>query len=138
MQAIFGRGAGSATNIEFWNQPERTGWLMKQGEYIKTWRRRWFVLKEGHIFWFKYSVVTRESVPRGVIPLRSCQSIKGAEDTLNKPCSFEVTTTILDRMFFIADTDKEKEDWINAIGRAIVSSSQSILQNDHPDYTTKS
>lgn len=27
-------------------------------------------------------------------------------------------------MFFIADTDKEKEDWINAIGRAIVKHSR--------------
>ncbi len=23
------------------------------GEYFKTWRRRWFVLKQGRIFWFK-------------------------------------------------------------------------------------
>ena len=23
------------------------------GEYIKTWRRRWFILKQGKIFWFK-------------------------------------------------------------------------------------
>ena len=29
--------------VEYWANPERTGWLTKQGEYIKTWRRRWFV-----------------------------------------------------------------------------------------------
>jgi hypothetical protein len=39
--------------VEFWTAPEREGWLMKQGEHIKTWRRRWFVLKQGRIFWFK-------------------------------------------------------------------------------------
>merc|ERR1712176_1613034 len=39
--------------VEFWHSPERCGWLMKQGEYIKTWRRRWFILKQGKIFWFK-------------------------------------------------------------------------------------
>jgi hypothetical protein len=39
--------------VEFWRQPERSGWLMKQGEFVKTWRRRWFILKDGKIFWFK-------------------------------------------------------------------------------------
>ena len=34
-----------------------------------------------------------------------CLSIKGAEDILNKPHAFEVSTTD-DSMFFIADTDK--------------------------------
>ncbi len=28
------------------------------GEYIKTWRRRWFVLKQGKIFWFKSDIIT--------------------------------------------------------------------------------
>ncbi|CBI15976.3 unnamed protein product, partial [Vitis vinifera] len=26
--------------VDFWSTPERAGWLTKQGEYIKTWRRR--------------------------------------------------------------------------------------------------
>nr|GFA10677.1 hypothetical protein [Tanacetum cinerariifolium] len=97
-------------NIEFWTNPERTGFLTKQGEYIKTWRRRYFVLKQGHIFWFKESTVTRGSNPRGVIPVGSCLTVK-------------------------ADSEKEKEDWINSIGRAIVQCSRShgneVLDYDH-------
>lgn len=124
-----------AGNVEYWHSPERAGWLMKQGEYIKTWRRRWFVLKQGKLFWFKSDVVTPDSVPRGVIEVHRCLSIKGAEDTINKPHSFELSTTT-DNMFFIADTEKEKEDWINAVGRAIVRHSKSLLENDQGDYTT--
>ena len=37
--------------------------------------------------------------------VRRCLSIKGAEDLLNKPHAFEISTTD-DSMFFIADTDK--------------------------------
>eukprot|EP00879_Flechtneria_rotunda_P002920 GHRR01003137.1.p2 GENE.GHRR01003137.1~~GHRR01003137.1.p2 ORF type:complete len:138 (+),score=32.07 GHRR01003137.1:206-619(+) len=122
-------------DVEFWHNPERAGWLMKQGEYIKTWRRRWFVLKQGKIFWFKSDVVTPDSVPRGVIEVRKCLSIKGAEDAINKPHAFEISTTDCN-MFFIADSDKEKEDWINAVGRAIVKHSRSLLDNDQADYTT--
>ena len=116
------------------------------------------------------------------LQVNRCLSIKGAEDILNKPHAFEVSTTD-DSMFFIADTDKvgttyaalllhfmvshlhslscvrskkeavcakdrtvarasrvcsrsyqlsmcclccdqEKEDWINAVGRAIVRHSK--------------
>lgn len=28
------------------------------GEYVKTWRRRWFVLKDGRMFWFLTDNVT--------------------------------------------------------------------------------
>ena len=63
---------------------EHTDWLTKQGRYIKMWRCRWFVLKQGKLFWFKDSAVTRASrphslVPRVVVPHR----VKGAEDALN-------------------------------------------------------
>lgn len=34
-----------------------------------------------------------------------CLSIKGAEDTINKPFAFEIST-IDDSMFFIADSEK--------------------------------
>ncbi|KAL0452744.1 UNVERIFIED_CONTAM: Pleckstrin homology domain-containing protein 1 [Sesamum latifolium] len=63
--------------VEFWGIPERAGWLTKQGEYIKTWRRRWFVLKQGKLFWFKESTVTRASIPRGVIPVANMPHRQG-------------------------------------------------------------
>ena len=74
-------------------------------------------------------------MPRGVIEVRKCLSIKGAEDAINKPHAFEVSTTD-DSMFFVADSDKDKEDWINAVGRAIVKHSRSLLEHDTADYTT--
>jgi len=42
--------------------------------------------------------------------VRRCLSIKGAEDLLNKPHAFEISTTD-DSMFFIADTDKARAPW---------------------------
>ena len=32
---------------------------------------------------------------------------------------------------------QEKEDWINAVGRAIVKHSRSLLDNDQADYTNQ-
>jgi hypothetical protein len=121
-------------DVDFWSSPERSGWLTKQGDYIKTWRRRWFVLKQGKLFWFKdSSSVTRDSVPRGVIPVGRCLTVKGAEDVINKPFAFELATVNY-TMYFVADTEKDKEDWINSIGRSIVQHSRSVTDSEVVDY----
>ncbi len=39
----------TADQVEFWRAPEKAGWMQSQGEHIKTWRRRWFVLKQVRI-----------------------------------------------------------------------------------------
>lgn len=122
--------------IDFWSNPERAGWLTKQGEYIKTWRRRWFVLKRGKLLWFKDSYITRASNPRGVIPLAACLTVKGAEDVLNKQFAFELSTN-RETMYFIADSEKEKEEWINSVGRSIVQHSRSVTDSEVVDYDSK-
>jgi len=123
------------TGIQFWSNPERSGWLTKQGDYIKTWRRRWFVLKQGKLFWFKEpsAATSPTSVPRGVISVSTCLTVKGAEDVLHKASAFELSTPQT-TMFFIADNDKDKEDWINSIGRAIVLGSRSHAASEVIDY----
>ncbi|XP_057536354.1 pleckstrin homology domain-containing protein 1-like [Amaranthus tricolor] len=142
MDAIL-RAIGSGPNpedysgIDFWSNPERVGWLTKQGEYIKTWRRRWFVLKQGKLLWFKESTITRTSVPRGVIHVSRCLTVKGAEDSINKPSAFEISTSDGSTMYFIADSDKEKEEWINSIGRCIVQNSRSVTDSEVVDYDNR-
>ena len=98
-----------------------------------TLNNSWFILKDGKIFWFKTDAVGPASVPRGVIDVNRCLSVKGAEDALGRPHAFEVSTPD-DAMFFIADTDRDKEYWINAVGRAIVRHSKSLLEDDAADY----
>ena len=44
-------------------------------------------------------------MPRGIIEVSQCLSIKGAEDTINRPHAFEISTADAS-MFFIADSDK--------------------------------
>ncbi|XP_044482085.1 pleckstrin homology domain-containing protein 1-like [Mangifera indica] len=89
---------------ELWSNPERSGWLTKQGDYIK----------QGKLFWFKdFSNVTHASTPRGVIPVGTCLTVKGAEDIVNKPYSFELSTGEY-TMYFIAVSERAKEEWINA------------------------
>ena len=68
------------------------------------------------------------AVPRGVIDISRCLSVKGAEDVINRAHAFELSTDS-ETMFFVADSDKEKEEWINAIGRAIVRHSKRYVRH---------
>jgi len=42
-----------------------------------------------------------------------------------------------DTMYFIADSEKEKEDWINSIGRSIVQHSRSVTDREIVDYDSQ-
>jgi hypothetical protein len=78
----------------------------------------------------------QNSKPRGVILVGNCLTVKGAEDVLNKQFAFELSTS-KETMYFIADTDKEKEDWINSIGRSIVRHSNSVTDEEILDYDSR-
>lgn len=92
------------------------------------------MLKDGHLFWFLGDFVSQGVVPRGVIKIGRCVSIKGAEEVLNKPYSFEISTADA-IMYFVADSEREKEEWINSVGKAIVRQSQSVLSQEIQDYS---
>jgi hypothetical protein len=57
-------------------------------------------------------------VPRGVIPVKECLTIKGAEDVINKAHAFELST-VNSTFFFIADSDKVRDEVMNRIGAEI-------------------
>jgi hypothetical protein len=64
----------NADEVEFWHSPDKDGWLHSQGEVIKTWRKRWFVLKDGYLFRFLDDKVTPTSKPRGIIDLEKVRN----------------------------------------------------------------
>ncbi|KAK6146439.1 hypothetical protein DH2020_020308 [Rehmannia glutinosa] len=117
------------SNIQALEDEVKTLKITKQREYIKTWRRRWFVLKQGKLFWFKESTVTHASRPRGIIPVANCLTVNGAEESLNRQFAFDCVISN-DTMYFIADSEKEKNDWINSIRRSIVHQSMSVTDDE--------
>ena len=52
----------------------------------------------------------------GIIDLSECLTVKSADEKTDKPHSFEVATP--DQTYYMyAQSEKEKDDWIGAIGR---------------------
>eukprot|EP00240_Pyramimonas_obovata_P002307 CAMPEP_0118932916 /NCGR_PEP_ID=MMETSP1169-20130426/10687_1 /TAXON_ID=36882 /ORGANISM="Pyramimonas obovata, Strain CCMP722" /LENGTH=513 /DNA_ID=CAMNT_0006875621 /DNA_START=349 /DNA_END=1890 /DNA_ORIENTATION=- len=106
-------------DVEFWEDPEHEGWLMKQGEHIKTWRRRWFILKQGRMFWFKEHRVSSRSVTRGIIRLKEIMEVKQVDKARGyAPNTFELVVKGergAASQYFTADTETEMVKWMSEI-----------------------
>jgi len=72
------------------NNGSYEGWLTKQSEWLKDWRRRWFILKGDKLFFAK----SNYSVPHGMVDLSKCQTVKSAEHKAGKKYAMEVRRTI--------------------------------------------
>lgn len=66
-------------------KPQREGWLLKTGGRVKTWKKRWFILKDNCLYYFEY---TTDKDPLGIIPLENL-SVELAEDP-KKPHCFDL------------------------------------------------
>jgi len=107
--------------------PAKEGWLEKQSRVFKRWRKRWFVLQDSTLYSFKKERVY--DAPTEIIDLRVYSSVKSSEDYTHRAHSFDVYST--DNVFsMVAGAETEKEDWIRAIGRAIVISRTKNWQED--------
>mgnify|MGYP002173298084 CR=1 FL=1 len=115
VMASFGAATHDTGGVQFWDAPDRSGWLMKQGDVIKTWRSRFFVLKDGKLFWFSGEDVTSSSTIRGVIDVRQCLSVKGAEDVLNRQFGFELSSTT-DTSYVVENSATGNEERDNSAG----------------------
>jgi len=88
---------------------EKTGFLTKEGGSIKTWKKRYFVLKNGELSYFK----DKGGEELGKILLSTASSIQLA-DKRKKPNCFEIVTA--QRIYaFIAETEEERKEWVDLL-----------------------
>ncbi|UXI21470.1 epididymal secretory protein E1-like [Sarcoptes scabiei] len=72
--------------------PDREGWLWKQGGRYKNWKRRWFLLNDKCLYYFECST---DKEPRGIIPLENVD-IREISDRGGRQHCFEVFSPISD------------------------------------------
>ncbi|KAI4474850.1 hypothetical protein M0804_014638 [Polistes exclamans] len=88
---------------------EKTGHLAKLGGKLKTWRKRWFVLKNGVLtYWKSQNDVNRK--PQGQIVLDEVCRINRAEGA----ATFEISTG-KKTYYLTADCIATMEDWIRVL-----------------------
>ncbi|XP_030641946.1 pleckstrin homology domain-containing family H member 1 [Chanos chanos] len=88
---------------------EKSGYLLKMGSQVKAWKRRWFILRNGEILYYKSpSDVIRK--PQGQMELNSsCRIIRGEGSQ-----TFQLITE--KRTFYLtADSPNILEEWIRVL-----------------------
>lgn len=110
------------------SSPIIEGWLTKQSMWLKDWRRRYFFLKDSKLFFSKGEF----SPAHGMIDLSTCMTVKSAELKAGKKNAIEVSTKDM-TYYMYADSEKEKDEWIGAIGRSIVQSSATYVGGEQKE-----
>jgi len=96
------------------DRDEKDGWLTKQGGGVKTWKRRYFILKTNFICYYKDSKNLKH--PQGVIDLNDCKVCKVDAES-KKTFTFNIITTR--RTYLIkGDSDEDVDGWISSIEKA--------------------
>ncbi|KAH3761976.1 hypothetical protein Pelo_6199 [Pelomyxa schiedti] len=107
--------------------PDKAGFLTKQGGMVKSWKKRWFVLKGNTLYYF---VTTSDNEPTGVIDMA------GARVSASSRFKHALEITTIDRVYPIAaESAAEMNSWIAALtaaasrrpGSMIYSSSSGAL-----------
>ncbi|XP_041714418.1 pleckstrin homology domain-containing family A member 1 isoform X2 [Coregonus clupeaformis] len=109
---LLGRGAQDQALI-------KAGYCVKQGAVMKNWKRRYFLLEENAVSYFKSDL---EREPLRVIPLKEVHKVQECKqsDLMQRDNLFEVVTS--SRTFYIqSDSPEEMHSWIKAISGAIVA-----------------
>jgi len=117
--------------------PDKEGWLWKQGGRYKSWKRRWFILNDNCLYYFEF---TTDKEPRGIIPLENiqirevtdrskshCFELFCAGNEVIKACKTDSEGKVVEGKHTVyrmsASTEEEKEEWIKSI--------QCILQSEY-------
>ncbi|XP_033835342.1 pleckstrin homology domain-containing family A member 1-like isoform X1 [Periophthalmus magnuspinnatus] len=97
----------------------KSGYCVKQGAVMRNWKRRYFLLEENAMSYFKSDL---EKEPLRMIPLKEIHKVQECKqsDIMMRDNLFEVVTTT--RTFYIqADSPEEMHSWIKAVSGAIVA-----------------
>lgn len=100
-------------------QVVKAGYCVKQGAVMKNWKRRYFMLDENALSYYKSDL---EKEPLRVIPLKEIHKAQECKQSelMMRDNLFELVTT--SRTFYIqSDSPEEMHSWIKAISGAIVA-----------------
>jgi len=103
----------------------KSGWLTKQGHIFRTWKKRWFVLEEQLLKYYKAadeSTSTANPEKMGDSDMKGCISIQNCKvvtlppaDAAGRSFCFQLTP-VSGKIFLIcAPDDEAREQWMAAI-----------------------
>eukprot|EP00300_Choanocystis_sp_HF-7_P013221 c18209_g1_i2.p1 GENE.c18209_g1_i2~~c18209_g1_i2.p1 ORF type:complete len:1258 (+),score=310.27 c18209_g1_i2:57-3830(+) len=93
---------------------EYDGWLTKMGHRVRSWKRRWFVVRSGCVYYYRNEGST---IHEGIIPLGVETSVRCADNFGRENC-FVIENPRREYVLVAGSTD-EMESWINVLLQVI-------------------
>jgi hypothetical protein len=95
--------------------PRKTGYLLKEGEKNKNWKKRWFVLEDLSLAYYEDE---NDDSPKGVIALLNSKVEAISSKKYSTGFCFQISA--LGRQFvFQANTDEDRNAWIDVVQDSI-------------------
>ncbi|XP_030400616.1 pleckstrin homology domain-containing family A member 4 isoform X1 [Gopherus evgoodei] len=112
------------------------GWLCKQDSSgLKLWKRRWFVLADYCLFYYRDS---REEAVLGSIPLPSYEIRPLPGDGKSRRFTFKAEHRGMRTYHFSADTQEDMNGWIRAMSQsAVAESDPSTIRSRPPQLLSR-
>lgn len=85
---------------------------------MKTWRRRFFVLKQGFLFRFSSADLDRNSKPRGIVNLQDVTDISDGQATTGKKNSLKLSTAT-SHICYHADSETDLVEWMSVLEKSL-------------------
>eukprot|EP00761_Pharyngomonas_kirbyi_P003451 gb/GECH01003455.1/.p1 GENE.gb/GECH01003455.1/~~gb/GECH01003455.1/.p1 ORF type:complete len:933 (+),score=238.12 gb/GECH01003455.1/:1-2799(+) len=95
----------------------KSGYLYKEGKKIKSWKRRWFVIRDGKL---SYYAGIQENRPLRVIDLYDARVSEAPEkENAQRLYCFQVNTP--KRIYYMcASSEDDRYDWMTSINRTVM------------------
>eukprot|EP00298_Acanthocystis_sp_HF-20_P001556 c11969_g1_i1.p1 GENE.c11969_g1_i1~~c11969_g1_i1.p1 ORF type:complete len:481 (+),score=177.81 c11969_g1_i1:19-1461(+) len=114
--------------------PEKTGTLLKRGEYHKNWLARTFILKNNELFYLKSSTDVKR---RGTIPLDPNWTVEHLE-IQGKDFAFVIKNPYGGRSFYcVAEDEETRKEWVDAINETISCLDQNTKSEQDPSTNSQ-
>lgn len=104
----------SAGNVHDLSHYVKCGWLTKESEWLKAWRKRWFILLEHEIFFCE----NEKKSPHGMILLSGCETARMRESKEGWENLIEIVTKEKSHIL-CAESKDDAEEWITSINYLI-------------------
>jgi len=125
----------SKISVASLGNPTKAGFLTKQGGSIKTWKKRWFVMKGDTLWYFK---TQKDQDSTGFIKLDSSCSVSLQESKNKKNSYFFAVNTPAREYVIYAETASAAKEWVDVIQNVLKdkkSANGSIPPSPNPTPT---
>ncbi|GAB6026499.1 hypothetical protein CHUAL_012924 [Chamberlinius hualienensis] len=112
-------------------EPEMKGWLYKWTNYIKGYQKRWFVLSNGLLSYYR-SQAEMAHTCRGTI------SLQGAVIHTEDSCNFVISNGGTQTFHLKATSEVERQRWVTALELAKAKAIRQIDSEDEEEYEMNS